>query len=189
MKKISRANLFLTLTLLLFSTATFLFSCSKDNDNNDNYHISFKVDGVLKEFNAFNFAQFDDFSGPNTALTISGVPKLDGSEGSFAIDIFPPTSGTPAAVTAHTYADTDTDYDITVLYFAGAAGPDYQAGTFVKRNADVESVTIANHLSITISELTSKIVRGHFSGDFYLDGDPTQQKVSITEGDFYVEFK
>ena len=81
------------------------------------------------------------------------------------------------------WTDTSQKYAITGVY-SPANGHDYAAGTVA-----VAGATITNHLKLTITSVDSTAVKGSFSGDFYLNGDLSGTKSTITNGDFYVAWK
>ena len=70
-----------------------------------------------------------------------------------------------------------------------ANGNEYESGQTVADDAATNNSTIANHFKVNITSIDGKTAKGTFSGDFYQDGDVTRNKISITNGEFYVKFQ
>jgi hypothetical protein len=171
----------LTFTIFLFS------SCQKEgSQNNESFHVTCSVDGKAMSFNGFTFAHIETQAGQQ-AITINGATGLTADAASVGFVITNAPSGNP--ITAGTYRDTATKYELLASYAPNVSGIDYVAGTTFYSEAKNAGVTVSNHFTVTISSWTNETVKGTFSGDFYYDGVPAGAKKSITNGDFFVKIQ
>ncbi|MEO6229610.1 MAG: hypothetical protein ABJB11_04370 [Ferruginibacter sp.] len=164
----------------------FLFSCKKENSTADAFHVTCTVDGVPMVFNAGAFAHWDSL-GNEKALTINGLTDLTPNTGSVGFVITNTPSSNP--ITEAVYNDNSTNYEVLASYAPNISNLDYNAGTSEYGEAISNNFTIINHFSVHLTSLTAKAAKGTFSGDFFLGGDFAAGKKTITNGDFYVEFK
>lgn len=146
-----------------------------------NYFITCDVDGVAKSFNANASATKTTTTWNFTILDFKGLISAAGSETlSIGID----NSLSADSIVAGTYSDTSSKFSLEALYVSPSA-TDYSAGTAVS----VKTQSAINHLTTTITSFSNGEIKGTFSGDFYLNSDPTSTKKSITNGSFYVKVK
>ncbi len=165
--------------LLCLALLPLLFSCKKDKDDSNSYHVSFKLDGQAKSYTAFTAGTVTK-SDEETSVAIAGTSSATNGEDHFAIALF--TQEDPKATT---YTDNVDNYMLAGL-FSPSASIEYQAGTILNTEAGSSDIIIKNHFKVTITSIDDKSIRGTFSGDFYLDGDPSKEKKTITDGSFYV---
>jgi hypothetical protein len=171
----------LTFIIFLFS------SCQKEgSQNNESFHVTCSVDGKAMSFNGFAFAHIEAQAGQQ-AITINGATGVTADAASVGFVITNAPSGNP--ITAGTYRDTATKYELLASYAPNVSGIDYVAGTTLHTEAKNAGVTVINHFTATISSWTTESVKGTFSGDFYYDGIPVGVKKSITNGDFFVKIQ
>jgi hypothetical protein len=175
MKKISIIAICL---LVLFG------SCKKGSDNN--YHISFSVDGVKKSYSSYAVAHIDSTAG-DIELTILGAKTALSFDDYFGIYInnYPGGGNVPTGE----YQDNSANFTVLSTFQNSANGNEYEAGQSVAEDAVYYNVPIANHFRVTITSMNGKTAKGTFSGDYYQDGDVHSNKISVTNGEFYVKFE
>ncbi len=161
------ANYFFVSFILV---ASILASCKNDDEPSIDYKISFKVDDVLEEFTSEN--------SPSGNLLDGNLPNR--------LSIF---AEKPSAVISLTVFDMkaiiETTYNGLVVkqsntqYSIVGAEVGYQ-----KNKANYASERFpSSDVSITITEMTSKTVRGKFSAKVY---GAAQGEIVITDGEFFV---
>ena len=169
---------FFTISSILF------FSCKKDKAD-ESFHLSCKIDGQTASFNTASFAgHLTNEAG--TGFTFGGLTAATASGDALGFVII--DMGATEKLGAGTYADSSTKFEILTTFTTGADGHAYEAGSTVFQQTN-ESSDIANHLKVSITSVTNETVRGTFSGDFFLEGDPTGAKKTITNGDFYLKLQ
>lgn len=174
---------------LLFSSCVIL-SCKKEqsgNNTNDAYYVTCTIDGKAMKFNGYLFCHYE-WSGGYKSVTINGATDLSSTAAyvGFVITNIPGKD----SINAATYTDASTKFEVLAAYSPNiSSNSDYHAGTTVFNEAKLAGATIANHLTVKITSINNQTAKGTFSGDFYLDGDPTGTKKSITNGEFYVPVK
>lgn len=173
------------LTLSLIGWVVFS-SCQKETSKavDTNYHITCKVDGQAASFNIGATAYQIDSLG-QTIIAIAGADAATTSPKVLSVAIISLEPG--AAITAREYSDTSTVYGIGSDYVVQSGIEEYVAGYDLPAIAQENNVTLANHLKISIKEITDNTIRGSFSGDYYLNEDINSTRKTITEGDFYVK--
>lgn len=173
------------LTLSLIGWVIFS-SCQKETSKavDTNYHITCKVDGQEASFNVGATAYQIDSLG-ETIIAIAGADAASTSPKVLSLAIISIEPG--AAITAREYTDTSTVYGIGSDYIVQNGIEEYVAGYDLPAIAQQNNVTLANHLKITIKEITDITIRGSFSGDYYLNQDVNANRKTITDGDFYVK--
>jgi len=159
-------------------------SCKKEKS--DNYHVSFSVNGVTKTYTGYVAAHTENVSG-DIELIILGANTMTSFDDNIGIYInnYPGGGNIPAGE----YRDNSTSFTVLSTYENIADGNSYESGQTVAENAIADNVTIANHFKVNITSMDSKTAKGTFSGDYYVDGDVHNQKITITNGDFYVKFQ
>ena len=146
-----------------------------------NYFITCDVDGVTKSFNANASATKTTTTWNFTILDFKGLISAAGSE---TLNIGIDNSLSADSIVAGTYSDTSSRFSLEALYVSPSA-VSYDAGTLITSKAK----STVNHLTTTITSFVNGEIKGTFSGDFYLNSDPTSTKISITNGSFYVKVK
>lgn len=175
-----RKTLILSLTL-----AAFLLSCKKDNSS---YYIRCTIDGTARTFNVNTFARKEtDPASQNTVIGMGGFATSDyeGEWFGFMIDNIP--SGDP--IIAGSYDHTSADFDMLATFSSEATGMEYMSGSSVDEDAIAYAVTINNHFRMTIESIDGSTIKGTFSGDYYDQGDPRENKKSVTNGEFYLKLR
>jgi len=174
-----KKNLFLA-TALVVAFA----SCKKSNSTPDSPHITFTVDGTSKTFNTGLTA--NKYVGSQESIIIAGLTSLTGGE---AFTLILGASGSNS-ITVKTYVYTDAGFSFDATYASGVGGStNYEAGSTFSQSASHIGQTVTNNMVLHITAIDAVSIKGTFSGDFYLDGDATQSKKSITNGDFYAKFQ
>lgn len=173
------------LTLSLIGLVLFS-SCQKETSKvvDTNYHITCKVDGQAASFNVGATAYHIDSLG-QTIIAIAGADAATTSPKILSLAIISLEPGT--AITAREYIDTSAVFGIGSDYVVQNGIEEYVSGYDLPAIAQENNVTLANHLKITIREITDITIRGTFSGDYYLNQDINSTKKTITDGDFYVK--
>ena len=176
MKKV---HLFLLASLVCF------FSCSKNKNDDSSFHITCKVNGTSKSFNSV----INGIKGTAEArgIAISAASAMSSSAEGFAFIVNDITNENE--VTPGTYTDQSTTFQLLANYYGGSDVLDYHAGTEMYLESLHYDKPITNHFQVVISSIEDNKVRGTFNGDFYLNGEIEGEKVSITEGSFYVQLK
>jgi hypothetical protein len=174
------------LSALAISALILFSSCKKEGSGNDNYHVSFTVDGVSKSYTGYAIAH-GDTTGSDIELTILGAKSVNSYDDYFGIYInnYPGGGNIPAGQ----YSDNSADFTVLSTFQNGSNGNEYEAGQTMADDAVYYNVPIANHFKVNIISMDGKTARGTFSGDYYQDGDIRSNKISITNGDFYVKFQ
>lgn len=170
-------------TALLIAVSFGLFvSCKKNSSSSSSYHFTATIDGTAQTFNTTPLA---------TRLTVYGITQIgiDGFSGSSSSNIQSLSIGwqssTPGAkFGVGTWTDSSQNYAVVGVY-APVTLQDYASGNAVTAGTNYKG----NHLTITITSMDSTAVKGTFSGDFFLQGNLSGTKKTITNGDFYVAWK
>lgn len=176
------------LTFICLLVTVIFTSCHKDtNKKQESYYFNFKADGVSKSFSASIIAHTDTVSGYVTLVILgANAPYNMYTSDSyliFYIDNFPSHDNLGPGV----YEDKSTSYNVSTTYQANNI--QYEAGQGVYLDALNKNIPIT-HFKATITSFTKTGVQGTFSGDYYVNADTKNgAKVSITDGDFYVEMK
>jgi hypothetical protein len=179
MKKI--ANSILVLSVIL------AFGSCKKNSSSPSNTITCTIGGSSKTFNAAAIATKTTSSG-FTTITITGFSAASSSAANLSLAIATNNSGD--VIAAGTYSDTSSQYTNESLYTPSASGSvNYGAGTSVSANAVNDGVTIANHLKIVVTSISSTEIAGTFSGDQFPNSDDHQTPIILTDGKFDVKFK
>ena len=167
--------------ILSMALISVFLSCKKSNSSYSGYHITASVDGSGKTFNTAPVATKLTNMGV-TQITLDGFTTAGGESVSMIIDNAP--SGKPIA--PGTYIDTTGDFDVALFYTQNITTA-YAAGSSITAGA---TAAIQNHMKIVITSIdTTTSIKGSFSGDVYLNGDPTAAKKTFTNGDFYLKFR
>jgi hypothetical protein len=167
----------------------FCYSCSKDTAD-PSYHITCKVDGAPVKFNAKCTGYIEYGSGEKEVAVYGYTAPNDPASAIGFMIINDPGRD---SITAGDYTDASTSFQLLGTYEPKVddASTDYASGTEVYKDATDAGFNITNHLNVTITSITQKIIKGKFSGDFfrYVDDIQTSEKVSVTDGDFYVKIQ
>lgn len=173
------------LFLITICATVFFSSCKKDSSN-ESYHVSFNVDGVSKTFTGNAIAHIDSVSG-YVELTIIGAKTATSYDDYLGIYINNYPGG--GNFIAGQYQDNSADFTVLTTFQNASNGNEYEAGQTVADDAVTDNVPVANHFKAIITSMDGKTAKGTFSGDYYQDGDVHSNKISITNGDFYVKFE
>ena len=167
-------KLFAALVIVCF------FSCKKEHSADTNYHVSFAVNGVTKNYTGHVLAHADTTSG-YVEFTILGTNTMTSTDDYLGIYLNNDPGGSNIA--SGQYQDAATSYTLLTTY--QNSGREYEAGQTVAQDAATDNITIANHFKVIITSMDKNTTRGTFSGDYYENGDVQGTKISITNGEFY----
>ncbi|MBS1744399.1 MAG: hypothetical protein JST81_15330 [Bacteroidetes bacterium] len=195
MKKISNNNSY---SFIILAFILLLGSCSKEKAGNanpdDHYYISFKANGVQKEYssNGVTFFGPQDTSGIYTGILGAYYDVVGSGEPQLSLILMSRNPCTDPAV----YQDPDKavtnagvrEPQVVITYLEQGNTDGYQSlglfsdltgqpgGYFEHAVADAKA---------TITEVTSTYVKGNFSATTYKSTD-VSQVVNLTEGKFYL---
>ena len=165
------------LTLILTICCSIaLISCSKDDDDSSggNYSITFKADGVLKEFSAQQVEEgYYIDEAPLYRLTFNAESET----ASIYITLFDVEP--LAEINYDGYSVNQTSTNVTIT------GPQF---SMLHNGMYYNSITSEDHddVALEMIEITSNTMRGRFSGIVKTNGGPD---VMITEGEFTVPYR
>lgn len=161
-------------------------SCKKSSSSgSQQYHVSYTVNGVNKTYTGYVAAHLNS-ANSTISLTVFGADS-DTSTTNY-IGFYLDNYSGGGSIAAGQYVDTMTNYTLLGNYTAN--GIESDAGQSIASDAESNSITIANHFKVNITSITSAVISGTFSGDFYQYGDVTNgAKVTITNGEFYAMFQ
>jgi len=173
--------------LLIAASLGLLMSCKKNSNSSGSYHFTATIDGKAQTFNVSPLA---------TRLSYMGVTEIaiEGFNGTTSTNTQVLSIGWTAEPPSTTvfgtgnWSDTSQNYS-TVGTYVVSTNEQYVSGSGVTGAATSTGTKGINDLKITITSIDSTAVKGTFSGDFYLMGDITAKKTTITNGDFYVAWK
>jgi hypothetical protein len=171
--------------LTIFIAATLLSSCSKEKSvaEDTNYHLTCSIDGVPTRFNV-NSGAIELNQGGFWVLGMGGISADSANAPTLALGIYATETG--KKVPAGSYTDNGTTFQLLSTYSDVQQQIDYSAGQDMYNQANQAGFTIQNHLQIQVIELTDKIVRGTFSGDYFEDSELDGTIKKITNGDYYL---
>jgi hypothetical protein len=168
------------ITQLAFLLAGLSFSCKKSNSSTS-FHLTATIDGKAETFNvnltATRVGANVFFSGASSATASSDEALLFALIGSSRQPSF----------TVGSYQDTASSFDVQATYRQTLASQ-YEAGSPTAGTALSTGTIITNHFTLVITAIDSVSIKGSFSGDYFLDGNPGNAKKTITNGDFYAKF-
>lgn len=153
--------------------ALFLSACKKDDDLKNDYKISFKANGVLEEFSSEN--SLSSLLLPNSLPNRLTVEAHTSSALIF-LTVFDMKKITDTTYKGYTYQQYNTYVTISGAKVA------YQKN---KANFESEKKSTSD-VTIIITEMTSKTVRGKFSAKVY---GAEEVEIDITEGEFFAPLK
>jgi hypothetical protein len=164
-----------------------LLSCKKNSGSSNSYHFTATIDGKAQTFNVTPLA---------TRISAYGATEIaiEGFNGTGASNVQALSIGwtaTPPSTTKFgtgAWSDTSQNYS-TIGTYVVSTSEQYVSGSGVTGVATLSGTKGINDLKIVITSMDSTAVKGTFSGDFYLMGDITGTKRTITNGDFYVAWK
>ena len=162
-------------TLLFIALSGILGGCKKDKSDAVP-HITATVDGKPISFNV-NATAGMEVLGFWDYFIITGASDSTKTQ-SIKITMSPGLS--PQYIKTGTYTDTGTLVPISGVLQDGSS---YLTGSYIATNAGSNTY---NHFVLHIAALDDKIVRGTFSGDFFINGVNSDKK-TITNGDFYIK--
>ena len=170
--------------ILSFGLVAVFASCKKSNPTSNSPHLTCTIDGSSQSFNSGLVAVKQSTGGVYT-LQISGSSAATGGS-SFVIQMSSITVGGTDSFTVRSYPDTSSLFNTGATYIPAVSSPFtfYEGGSYPVSG----SVRVTNHTVITITAIDTKSVKGTFSGDFFLNGDASSTKKSVTSGDFYATF-
>jgi hypothetical protein len=177
---VKKITLFSALLVCVF------LSCKKSSSNSSSsYHVTATIGGKAETFNVTPVATRLT-NGGFTLIAVSGFAAASSTTEVLSLSL----TNDPGQATfkAGTYSDTASGYAIGGVYKATTANQ-YVAGSSVTQPALGSGTPVTNHFSVIITSIDSATIKGTFSGDYFLYGDPTAAKVTITNGDFYAKFQ
>ncbi|MBZ5855995.1 hypothetical protein [Flavihumibacter profundi] len=168
--------------------AAIVASCGKENSTelDTNYHLNCNIEGVPVNFNFNAYGAVLNDSG-TMALGVIGQTGDSVNASIFRFAIF--SLEDSVKVPLGTYTDNETRFETESVYNDMYNVIDYSAGQEMYDKSVAAGVNIQNHLIINITELTDKIVRGTFSGDYYANSEISGAIKKITNGDFYLKLQ
>jgi len=171
-----KKTLLFTVTIALFT-----LSCKKSSTSGSPYYIKATVDGTAKTFNVNAMAMKMTAAGITSISVFGNVKSAADLEG---INIGINNTPSSKPIVAGTYTETNTADFVT----AGVYNPGSQ--TVVWGAGQYPSPT--HPLTIVITSIDDKTIKGTFSGDFYYTNTATVQigpdKKTFTNGEFNVKF-
>jgi hypothetical protein len=176
MKKLS---LVVSLFAIIFS------SCSKQHGTDENFHFNFTENGVNKSYTG-NVLAHRDTVGNYYSITILGSTTATSLND--YMGIYMDNDPVHGSFSAGEYTDNSPSFSVVTTY--NKNGIEYKAGQSVAIDGVYYGIPIAHHFKVTITSINSNTIRGTFSGDFYKDGNvQSTDKLNITNGDFYAQFR
>jgi hypothetical protein len=169
--------------LLSMALISVFMSCKKSNSSSGP-HMTANVGGTAKTFNTSVLATKLG-SGGAMAITVAGFASSNKTE-AFTLQLDNLSSGD--AITAKTYADTSSGYNITCTYINSSLGQ-YIGNNVTWNDALAVGVTVKNHTKVVITSIDSTSISGTFSGDLFPNADVSQTPTTVTSGDFYAKFQ
>ena len=172
---------------LSFLLLCFFLSCKKNNSGSDSgsYHVTANLDGSAKTFN-LSPAATTITNGGYTSIAVVGIASATTKE-TMGVSITNSPGGKP--IVAGTYTDTTANFAVAVTYGLNTTTTTYFGATNVTQAAIIFGHPVVNHIKIVITAIDASTVKGTFSGDLFLSGDPTAAKKTVTSGDFYAKFQ
>jgi hypothetical protein len=169
---LKKFSFFCVLSLCVF------VSCKKSGgSSSSDYHFTATVDGQSQSFNLSPLA----VKVTNSGVSMIAFEGFAGNQSNQQVIAMSWTSLYAGQnLTVGNYSDTASKY---------ALGGNYNPSITVSYVAGSGIMTGGTNLKMTITSIDSTAVKGTFSGNFYLNGDPSSPKKSITNGDFYVPWK
>lgn len=172
--------------ILSIATIALFASCKKSSPSSSS-GLSATVNGTGKNFNLLPMA---------TKTYLAGIDQIEilGATSSgevLSIQIGNDLTGGADSIVAGTYSDTSTRFSIDVTYSSGITGPNpisYEGGTFVD-GSQGPGITVTKNMTVVISSVTSNSIKGTFSGNIYLNGDPTAGTWPLVSGSFNLAMK
>lgn len=160
-----------TVHFFFISLMVVLASCIKGDMSatNNKQTIPGVISAVVDTTNmTFNYgAVADTATGPGQyGVAISGSTDASSSAKNVLVQV-----GSLVPLHVGTYTQTSIDAGIALIYSENSTGLSYVSGS-------------ASQLEITFSIFTATMIKGTFSGTVYLQGDSTQPKKVLTNGEF-----
>lgn len=169
-------------SILLCLLAVLGLSCSKDKKDENNYFFRFTLDGVQKEYNVDAFATLN-IDGSSEVLILSAAEKSGNDSPIMGFTISNHPTSNP--IVSRVYDDKWDEFQTE-----GGYSPNgvilYQAGATLRGVSESVNIPITNHLRFEIKAISGGTMTGTFSGDFYKDAEPDEEKKVITGGEFFV---
>jgi len=173
----------LVLPVTLIAFIALLSACKKSSSAS--YSVTANVGGTNTGFNQASYAVVSESSGTHTII-VQAV--ADGQAGKSILFSVANSTGSAPIIVGTTYVDTAADWDVEGVYTASQSAISY-AGTILADDAANSSILIPQHLKVTFTSIDSTAVKGTFSGDFYLNGDPSGPFTAISNGSFFVKIQ
>jgi len=165
--------------------ALIAFSISCKKSSTASASVTATVNGVNKSFGVSAFAA-KAYEAGSTGIEIIAVANAS-TEESIAITIDNSLGGGVDSIVAGTYSDTSTRFELDVTYTpAAATNIDYTGGSDV--DGSENGGVYPDHMTITITSISKTAIKGTFSGNIYLNSDPTQASLAVTNGTFSLPF-
>ena len=166
--------------IILLALTAFLSSCKKSNSSSS-ASITASVNGVNKNFSNTALA-VEVKQAFGAGIVISGLVSIATGESiSVSIDNF--LSGD--TLVAGTYSDTSSRFTISLSYSPNNSGSGgYVGGTSTDGWLYFGGTIVTNHIKLIITSITNTSIKGSFSGNLYLNGDPTNPAFPIANGVF-----
>jgi len=157
-----------------------LFSACKKSSSGSAAALSATINGTGKNFVQNPLAAKTVLSGVTSISIVGAVNATTGESVNITINNFPSQD----SLVPGTYSDTSSRFDLNIDYIANVTSGDfYTGGTVV--DGYISGVTgLANHFKLVISSIGKTSIQGTFSGNIYLNGDPTATPWPVTGGSF-----
>lgn len=171
MKKVTSLYL-----LIICSLCFSIVSCKKDSakENEDSeYYVKFKMDGTWITWTN-GLAELGPDLDDNTKTNFSFIGHNPGGSEMFGISFQVDGS----AISQGTYSSDD--YYMPIDYTTGS-GNNMKWYSMQTNQAPYSSYTV------TLSAITNTTIKGNFTGNFLVNDSDENDKVSITEGDFFLK--
>ena len=172
-----------------------LFSCKKSNSSgsgpaisgaSSTYHLTCVIDGKATTFNA-KVLGTRIIDANVTQVSVLGYTGESGSNIQ-SLGLTWTNTSADATFGMGTWTDTSTKYSVAGVYDITSTDA-FESGTNATGQAFRDGKQITNHLKITYTLVDSSTLKGTFSGDFYDMGLIPGVKKTITDGDFWVQWK
>lgn len=156
-------------------------SCKKSSSTPPPTSFTATLNGTSKNFGV-SATGIKAFQGGVTGYAALGAVSLPSGE---ELDINIDNGLSGDSIVAGTYSDTSSRFDIDLQYLVSPTGDSYEGGTDIDGSQSGTS-GLSNHLKLVITSITATTISGTFSGNMYLNGDPTSTVIAVTNGNFNV---
>lgn len=158
-----------------------LFASCKKSSSTPPTLLTASLNGTNKNFGVSASGIKAVQSGITGYAAIGAVSISTGEE----IDINIDNSLSGDSIVPGTYSDTSSRFVVDLQYNTSALGDSYEGGTETD-GSQSGATGVSNHLKLVITSITATTISGTFSGNMYLNGDPTSTVIAVTNGSFNV---